>query len=449
MIREQIAPHSNNHDEQASQQYGDGVHLFSPFGLLDDTWFHRSYWVYGKSFASGAGGYYRAGRYAPAGRILSFDETSVYGFGREPQYYKWTTPLEHHLFAADKIMPGAEVLPGTSSGTPMISVENSDSLNPAGKPLAVEAWVKAERSDGVVLARGGGSHGYALVVQGGRPWFTVRVDKQIHQIGANENILGRWVHLAGVLTAEQELQIYVNGELSAAAKSSGFIVSDPSQAMQIGADDSGSVGDYASPFAFTGIIDEVRIYYGTISAAEILEHFTTVGNMDAQNAELVFCMSFDNGDATDESGNDNHGKLEGAQPTAGQVGGAMQFSDYLKSWAGSPLRYRWSKRIPLLVQAMVLADKTLFIAGPPDIVDEEEAFDYSAEPDIIEKLRQQDAALDGQHGALLWAVSTTDGEKRSQFNLDSQPVFDGMIAANGRLYIATKDGRITCLAGNN
>jgi hypothetical protein len=449
LTREQIAPHSNNHDEQASQQYGDGVHLLCPFGFLDDTWFHRSYWVYGKSFASGAGGYYRAGRYAPAGRILTFDESSVYGFGREPQYYKWTTPLEHHLFAADKIMPDAEVSSDASSGVPMISVEKSDSLNPAGKPLAVEAWVKAERSDGVILARGGGSHGYALVVRGGRPRFTVRVDKQIHWISANENILGRWVHLAGVLTAEQELQIYVNGELSAAVKPCGFIVTDPQQAMQIGADDDGGVGDYSSPFAFTGIIDEVRIYHGTLSSAEIHEHFATPGRTDARDAELVLCMSFDNGDAADESGNDNHGKLEGALPTAGKVGGAMQFTGYLKSWAGSPLRYRWSQRIPLLVRAMALADKTLFIAGPPDLVDEEEAFDYSAEPDIIEKLRQQDAALDGQHGALLWAVSTSDGEKRLQFNLDSQPVFDGMIAANSRLYIATQDGSLMCLAGNN
>ncbi|MHC4439637.1 MAG: outer membrane protein assembly factor BamB family protein, partial [Planctomycetota bacterium] len=335
LVREQIAPHSNNHDEQASRQYGDGVHLFSPFGLLDDTWFHRSYWVYGKSFASGAGGYYRAGRYAPAGRILAFDDSSVYGFGREPQYYKWTTPLEHHLFAADKIMPGAEVSSG--AGTPMINVMNSDSLNPAGKPLAVEAWVKAERSDGVILARGGGSHGYALVVQGGRPRFTVRVDKQIHQVSADENILGRWVHLTGVLTAEQELHVYVNGELSAAAKSPGFIVGDPSQAMQIGADDGGSVGDYSSPFAFTGIIDEVRIYHGTLRADEIHEHFATPGLTTALNAELVLCMSFDKGDAADESGNDNHGELEGALPTAGKAGGAMQFTGYLKSWAGSPL----------------------------------------------------------------------------------------------------------------
>ncbi|MHC4560589.1 MAG: outer membrane protein assembly factor BamB family protein, partial [Planctomycetota bacterium] len=82
LIRQQIPPHSGNHDEQASQQYGEGVHLFSPFGFLDDTWFHRSYWVFGRSFASGAGGYYRAGRYAPAGRILVFDDSCIYGNGR-------------------------------------------------------------------------------------------------------------------------------------------------------------------------------------------------------------------------------------------------------------------------------------------------------------------------------------------------------------------------------
>jgi hypothetical protein len=273
------------------------------------------------------------------------------------------------------------------------------------------------------------------------------VDGQVHKISANDNILGQWVHLAGVLTAEQELQIYVNSELSAVVKPCGFIVNDPAQAMQIGADDSGSVGDYSSPFAFTGIIDEVRVYHGTLSAAEIREHYTTPGRTNAQNAELVLCMSFDKGDAEDESGNDNHGKIQGAQTTVGKVGGAMQFTGNLTSWAGSPLKYRWSKKIPLLVRAMVLSGKTLFIAGPPDIVNEEEAFDYSAEPDILEKLRQQDAALDGRHGALLWAVSATDGEKLLELNLDSQPVFDGMIAANGRLYIATQDGRITCLAG--
>jgi len=37
----------------------------------------------------------------------------------------------------------------------------------------------------------------------------------------------------------------------------------------------------------------------------------------------------------------------------------------------------------------------------------------------------------------------------AECQLESPPVFDGMIAANGRLYIATMDGRVICLGGKN
>ncbi len=80
----------------------DGAHLFSPTGFLDDTWMHRSYWVYGVGFDEGAGAWPRAGKTVPAGRILCFDEDSVYGYGRKPKYFTWSTPLEYHLFAARK-----------------------------------------------------------------------------------------------------------------------------------------------------------------------------------------------------------------------------------------------------------------------------------------------------------------------------------------------------------
>jgi hypothetical protein len=73
---------------------GEGAHLFSPTGFLDDIWWHRSYWVFGRVWKSGAGGYFQAGRVNPAGRPMVFDDTTVYGYGRKPQYYRWTTPLE-------------------------------------------------------------------------------------------------------------------------------------------------------------------------------------------------------------------------------------------------------------------------------------------------------------------------------------------------------------------
>ena len=77
-------------------------HLFSPTGFLDDHWFHRSYWTYARSFPGGWIGHLNAGRYNPSGRLLALDDATIYGFGRKPAYYKWTTSLEYRLFAVDR-----------------------------------------------------------------------------------------------------------------------------------------------------------------------------------------------------------------------------------------------------------------------------------------------------------------------------------------------------------
>ena len=97
-----LGPHSGQSGPQGSVQRGPTAHVCAPMGFLDGTWFHRSYWVYGRSFAGGHSGYYQAGKYAPAGRILVTDDSHVYGFGRNAEYYKWTTILEHQLFATSK-----------------------------------------------------------------------------------------------------------------------------------------------------------------------------------------------------------------------------------------------------------------------------------------------------------------------------------------------------------
>ncbi|MGD8236982.1 MAG: PQQ-binding-like beta-propeller repeat protein [Armatimonadota bacterium] len=218
-----------------SEQTGEGPHLFCPTGFLDDIWWHRSYWVYGRVWKSGAGGYSQAGRVAPAGRPLVFDDTTVYGYGRQPQYYRWTTPMEYQLFAAAK---QPEVLP-TETG------------------------------------------------------------QQRRRGGA------------------------------------------------------------------------------------------------------------------------------GRRPTRG-------------------FARHWTQDIPILVRAMVLAGDTIFIAGPPDVVDEVESLSTFDQPATQELLARQLAVYEGSEGALLWAVST-DGEKRAQHQLDSVPVHDGMAAANGRLYLSTTDGKVLCL----
>jgi len=86
---------------------------------------------------------------------------------------------------------------------------------------------------------------------------------------------------------------------------------------------------------------------------------------------------------------------------------------------------RWVESIGIWVRAMVLAGETLFVAGPPDPF----------------------AGAGAADGILLRAISTTDGKRLGEHRLDAEPVFDGMAAAGGCLFISTVDGRVRCWAG--
>ena len=222
-------------DRQGVEQDEGGLHLFSPTGLLDDSWWHRSYWILGTRFDSGYLDWFRAGREVPAGRLLVFDESTVYGFGCTPEYYYWSTPMEYHLFAVGK------------------------------KPKTVES---------------------PQTIRNGVP-----------------------------------------------------------------------------------------------------------------------------------------------------------------KWGRKQIQYDWSKEVPFQARAMVLAGDTLFVAGPPDVVDEEQALRRPGDAEIRARLDRQVSALEGHEGAVLWAVSAADGKKLAQYDLESPPAWDGMAAADGRLYLSTGDGKVLCFAG--
>jgi len=91
---------------------------------------------------------------------------------------------------------------------------------------------------------------------------------------------------------------------------------------------------------------------------------------------------------------------------------------------------------------MLLSGKTLYLAGPADIVDEVAAFKNV--PQFGKEVAEQAEAFDGKRGGLLWIVDAETGEKRQELKLDTVPVFDGMSAADKRLFIAMKDGSLSC-----
>jgi outer membrane protein assembly factor BamB len=248
-VRRQIAP------LPVEEQAGEGAHLFCQIGFLDDSWFFRSYWLYGRAMGGGYGGWFQAGRLAPSGRIMVFDNDSVYGYARKPEYMVNASVLEYHLYAADKQV----------------------------KPESIQR-----------VGRSGGS-------------------------------------------------------------------------------------------------------------------------IDAKS------------------------KKKNANSSDWQV---RQGFDAKTLWAADT---RWSReKLPLLVRAMVLADGKLFMAGPPNVADEKAAFFEPDAPANREALAQQQAAWEGRKGGLLRVVSAADGEKIAEYNLESVPVWDGMAAANGRLYLATNDGKVVC-----
>ncbi len=90
----------------------------------------------------------------------------------------------------------------------------------------------------------------------------------------------------------------------------------------------------------------------------------------------------------------------------------------------------WTLWLPVRVRAMVKAGDALFVAGPPDVLD-------AADPC---------AAFEGRKGASLVTVSAGDGKQLAKLSLDAPPVFDGMIAAAGRLLMALENGNLICIA---
>jgi outer membrane protein assembly factor BamB len=110
-------------------------------------------------------------------------------------------------------------------------------------------------------------------------------------------------------------------------------------------------------------------------------------------------------------------------------------------------KVHWQKQsLPLLVNAMALGGRTLFVAGPPDLADETKMLGYlpGADDEVNRQLRAQDEAWRGKHGALLWAVSAENGDKLAEYKIDSVPVSDGMSLAEGKVFISSIDGSVVC-----
>ncbi|HUU92410.1 MAG TPA: PQQ-binding-like beta-propeller repeat protein [Phycisphaerae bacterium] len=104
-----------------------------------------------------------------------------------------------------------------------------------------------------------------------------------------------------------------------------------------------------------------------------------------------------------------------------------------KPGASAGKNYEWATSGDIQVRGMVLAgegkDKRLIVTGAKgDWVVSHEAYE-------------------GKMGNLVRVISIADGKTIAEHNLPGLPVFDGMSAAEGRLYVPLEDGSVICLGG--
>jgi len=116
----------NSNDEQS--------HIFSPTGLLDGSWWHRGYFAFGNGVEGGCQWANSLKRVLP-GKLICADAENVYGFGRKPQYNRWTLPLEFRLYSAPK---GKVIVPKEGRKGKKVS-----SLQVTNWETQIPIWVQA------------------------------------------------------------------------------------------------------------------------------------------------------------------------------------------------------------------------------------------------------------------------------------------------------------------
>jgi hypothetical protein len=130
--------------------------------------------------------------------------------------------------------------------------------------------------------------------------------------------------------------------------------------------------------------------------------------------------------------------------------------DFRKASEDYAPSFKWIVDLPIRPRALIRTGETMFVGGMPRETGQAlENLDQRGKRGM-ENLDQRSetteealsAAYEGRRGGLLWVMSADDGSMLAEYQLDSPPVWDGMAAANQRVYIATQNGQVLCMGKN-
>ena len=127
-----------------------------------------------------------------------------------------------------------------------------------GRPFRVEAEI-VKRGDGIILAQGGRSFGYALLVREGRPVFQVRNRGRLYAATATEPLPAGACRVAASLAADGRMVVAVDGREAASAAAEGPLAQTPADGLDAGFDGRHEVGDYQGEFRFGGELGRLKV----------------------------------------------------------------------------------------------------------------------------------------------------------------------------------------------
>ncbi len=133
----------------------------------------------------------------------------------------------------------------------------------AGRAFTITAtFDTGPAQDGVIVAQGGTSQGYALYLADGKLLFTVRSSGDLATATTSTTLTGAHTAIAR-LDARGALTLSLDGQSAATATKRGRVAAMPADGLDVGADTGGAVGLYRAPNRFLGTIESVVIELDT------------------------------------------------------------------------------------------------------------------------------------------------------------------------------------------
>ena len=138
------------------------------------------------------------------------------------------------------------------------TLSGDDAPDIADKTIAIACEVEARSSNGVIVAQGGQSFGYAVYLSDGKLKFTVREASNPVTITASETSPASF-KVAARLARDGVMTLIMDGRTVAQGKAPGLISRQPAEDFCVGLDNRMAVGDYITPARLTGAIKNLKI----------------------------------------------------------------------------------------------------------------------------------------------------------------------------------------------